>query len=650
MSTLVTIDFEVFSYLPIKVGPVKYASQADIVCLCYSFDFGPVHTWDPSTPWPEVLNASNNVFYAHNALFELCIWNECATRYGARKLSELEFIDVMALCQRYGLPGALDKCCDIFKTPVRKDRKGKALIKKICVPIEGRKPELDKDYTLEELLDLQDYCRSDVKATNALIKALPASSLSESLQYIWEMTQRINLRGLPVDIESADAIHKYLDVYMETMASAVPEVTNGYLRTVNQHAKLREYLANCGYPVENTQAETLERALRDDKLPEKAREIIRLRQLLGGSATKKYTTLLESAFNGRVHALLVAFGAATGRWAGRRFQLHNLPRASVDEPDMAIQQFKNFDVIKDPMGLGKALIRPMISTAHLKEDKVLMVADYHGIENCILPWVAQEENTLQSIRQGECQYSRMAETIYDTPYSFILEAHKQGKSEMRQTGKIAELGCGFGMGHNRLKDDAYQKWNVEFSLQMADKIVKAYRNKHKLIVRLWYKLKDIVVAAISYPGHKYKYNLVSACVVTDRNGKPWLALTLPSGRVLYYKDPYLEQTSRGVAPGHRGLNPTTKQWSRRRLIPGRIAENVVQGLAFDIMANGMKQIELHYPEASIIGTVHDECISEVPKELADLDRFIRLLCKKPDWAEGLPLTADGFITKRYKKG
>lgn len=55
--------------------------------------------------------------------------------------------------------------------------------------------------------------------------------------------------------------------------------------------------------------------------------------------------------------------------------------------------------------------------------------------------------------------------------------------------------------------------------------------------------------------------------------------------------------------------------------------------------------------ADIIGHVHDEVLVEVPEDEAEhcLEEMQRIMSTTPEWAPGLLLDTEGFITKRYKK-
>jgi DNA polymerase len=96
-----------------------------------------------------------------------------------------------------------------------------------------------------------------------------------------------------------------------------------------------------------------------------------------------------------------------------------------------------------------------------------------------------------------------------------------------------------------------------------------------------------------------------------------------------------------------GVNSMTRKWGRQYLYGGLLAENVTQATARDVLVNGMFNVEqAGYP---IVMHVHDEAIAEVPEHYGSVSEFEALLCQLPDWASGLPLKAEGWRGKRYKK-
>jgi DNA polymerase len=97
-----------------------------------------------------------------------------------------------------------------------------------------------------------------------------------------------------------------------------------------------------------------------------------------------------------------------------------------------------------------------------------------------------------------------------------------------------------------------------------------------------------------------------------------------------------------------GINQYSRKWQRLKTYGGKLFENVCQAVARDVMAWNMPAIEAAGFE--IVTTVHDEVVCEAP----DTDEFTgerlaALLCATPPWAAGMPLAAEGFEAKRYRK-
>jgi len=243
------------------------------------------------------------------------------------------------------------------------------------------------EYTTEELHDFYRYCMTDTASMLDVLNHLPQDRLSEEEQSIWELTQKINLRGIPIDLPLVKRIWAVTSYYKEKEVAKIPEMTNGKVRNVTQTAAVRQYCEELGVEMPNLQAATVEATL-EEVIPDEVREILEMRQELNRSSIAKYKKLLEMSFNGRIFDNLRYHRASTGRWGGQAFQIHNLPRDVVEDVEATIAKFYDTSILKeDPMQAAKAMIRSCI---YAPEGKTFAVLDYKSIENIGLAWVAGE--------------------------------------------------------------------------------------------------------------------------------------------------------------------------------------------------------------------------------------------------------------------
>ena len=226
-----------------------------------------------------------------------------------------------------------------------------------------------------------------------------------------------------------------------------------------------------------------------------------------------------------------------------------------------------------------------------------------------------------------------------------IEKIKKGNPEyeLRQRGKVAELALGYQGGPGALVQmGALDKGLSEEELP---DIVQRWRNSNRRIVDLWHTVQNCAINCIKTGQTQVMQKNIYFSL---ENGN--LVVTLPSKRQLFYIKPQLEVNQFGSeALSYLGQNQTTKKWERIPTYGGKLTENLVQAIARDCLANGLKNLVNHGYRA--LFHIHDEIISEIPKNDTrfNLENAIKLMCEVPDWAEGLPLNADGFVSKYYKK-
>lgn len=633
------IDFETRSSIDLpKAGAAKYfaSPDADLICMSYAinpppYGEGQVLLWTPTQPMP--FSVADNRIYAFNALFEYRAWNVVGKRrYLFEELPLSNMVDIMALGARYTYFQKLDSLAKVLGVKHRKDPRGERLIKKITQP--------PFEYTQEDLLAFYDYCRMDTLVEIECVNALPADHLSEEEQEIWEMTQRINLRGLPVDERLIQRVYAVVKYAKAKAIKELPDLTGDKVSNITQTARIVDWVNSCGVPMPNCQAETVSKLVDNEGLRASHPEVHRvlcLRQEYGLSSLAKYQKLIDQSYHGRIYDNLRYHAAATARWGGLGFQAHNLPRAAVDDIEGTINKFYDTSILKeDAMYAAKALIR---STITAPEGKMLAVADYKSIENRIIAWVAGETRIVELHRKGLDEYKDFAASLYQVKYDEV-------NKEQRFLGKVVTLGAGYNLSAPGLIKYA-EGYGLNLTVNQSEIAINTYRRDHQRIVKMWYALKDAAINAIHFPGETFSVHNNHFRVVSDRNNNKWLVLTLRSGRNIFYCDPEAHEDKFGLLPTHMGINSYSKKWQRLKLIPGRIIENIVQGLARDVLAYGKKSLEQNDLKPNL--SVHDEVVIEVDDTFTDIKGVEDIMCTNPPWCPDLPLGAEGVITKRYYK-
>lgn len=450
MNKILFLDFETYSECDIKMrGGMNYAlhPSTQIICLGYALHDEAVQLWTPAEPdLPECIIQhveSGGLVCAHNLTFDFRIWNYIGhDQLGWPLLSLDQCIDSMALCTTYQVPASLENAGAALKLDIQKDKDGKRLVKICCTPQKNGLQPTPWGPHSESFKRLYRYCKRDVATMREIVRTLPRPHLIPKEHEIWKLTYEMNTSGLPIDLETAKKIRAYVTKYVEKELQNLPKLCNGAFETVNQLAKMKDWAASKGYPLGSLDAEHLQYALDDPACPTAVKTVLEMRQELGMSSTAKYKKMVELECNGHLHDNLLFHGAGPGRWSGRGFQVHNLPRASLRNEDLtdeendaiveeAIQKFILGEDIGNPVFCAKALIRAMIKA---KKGEFIICSDYSGIENRVLHWLALDEPTLDDFRNKIDQYKVMAAARYYVDYSAVTKPQ-------RQMGKVIILGC-----------------------------------------------------------------------------------------------------------------------------------------------------------------------------------------------------------------
>lgn len=664
----IRIDFETRSHCDLKaVGAWHYSLHSTTEVLCYSTKINDGPVWGTFVTESladfdlEVIQDyqlshlhDDATFEAHNAGFELAIWeNIMHRRHGWPKPDPKRFFCSAAKAAAHGLPRDLENAAQAMHLDVQKDKKGHALMLKLSKPRPHWKKTSKGDVyfgSREEFERLLDYCKQDVETEYALSNQLRPLNPQERKLFLLDL--KVNRRGFHCDrklISKAIEINK---IEASRGHRLIADLTNGVIQTNGQTEKIRKYLyTQFGYALPNMQAETLEAALKTD-IPEGVEKILLCRQKHSKASVKKYEAMLNRAGDDdRIREILLYHGAHTGRWAGIKIQPQNYPRPKL--PCWEIENLlipaildKRLDLLELYRGsVSAALSDTLRSSLTAAPGHDLLGADYSSIEFRVLCWLAGENRALRLFRENKDVYIDMASTIYGIPSEKILEGYKKGEhsaTRQRKVGKETVLGCGYQMGAPRFESECEEK-GIDLPEGMASFIIETFRNKYGRIKALWYDVAKTALRALS----SLITTTVGRPIKMGRQGQ-FFCIQLPSKRLLTYADPEIRINQFGKrALSHMHVHPKTKKWVRNITYGGALVENIVQGIARDIMAHAMLQAEAQ--GYRIVATVHDEIVAEVPKSFGSIEEFERILCDIPPWAQGCPITAEGWRGKRYRK-
>lgn len=617
MSHTLLLDLETYSPVDLKAaGAYAYAEHPEHeVLMCgYSIDGGPARvavgeaeiwgTLGPPLSSPSVLKI------AHNAQFDRVNISPLAGCAPGEYLDPAQWGDTMALASENGLPASLDKLAKALGAE-EKDGAGTRLINLFSKPDRHGNRRTPEGHP-EQWAEFVDYCRQDVDTLVDVHRRLPDWP-HHSERTAWEVDQRINDRGIKADVRLAEWA-----LAEDNRNRAKAEFDLRMLLQIENSNSVQQVMAGLkgiGLELPNLRVATVTEALERDDLTDAQRQALELRAEIALTAARKYQAIIHGANDdGRLRGQFKFYGAHTGRWSGRGVQLQNLPRAELKHPEAVILD-SQLGLDADAPSL-KALIRQALVGP-------FVVADYAAIEARVLAWVAGERWALDAFAEGRDIYVETAERM-------------GGLS--RQQGKVAVLALGYQGGVGSLHAMGAKGTDEELN-----NLKVAWRRANRRIVRLWADLD----AAFSEGGRAGRLRV-------SVRGRDRL-VHLPSGRHLTYRNVRHETWRFRDADG----DLQTKQgWrfdgnlGRTDTYGGRLTENTTQAIARDILADllvGLERLGMH-----TVGHVHDEVLVDAPADAQRqeelLGTVVDMMGEAPAWADGLPLSGEGFITERYRKG
>jgi DNA polymerase len=504
---------------------------------------------------------------------------------------------------------------------------------------------------------LETYAITDVQLTHVVAeRLLPQLSRPDVELRLMAHTLRLhNERGLPVDVAAIAPLIADVRTDAEQWFRAAGITPEQAGKSKQFNALLEAALARSGnrkIPLKNGKNGPIPATAKNDAemqaLCEDDDEVVATlarARLARGSSNQLISRLeklarITTATGSVLPVHLLYHGAHTGRFAGGGgFNVQNLPKG----------------------GFGKRIRGLFRAPAGHR----LVVADLAQIEARVLATIAGEERLLHAFLTGSDIYSVEASAVFGCPVRKPkdgvdppeLAAQLDG---MRQTGKQEVLGLGYGMGAlkflNTLRKDP--KCALLFDAGQITPLtavttVRRFRHEFSAIPRLWTTLESNVMACVVQGGE--------GCCGHLRIGAAGdaVVITLPSGRVLRYPQArladrsgtvtYLDSDGQEAEFESSGDGLAYGPGEGITIYGGKIAENVVQAIARDILAEALLRAEAR--GACIIAHVHDELIAMAPEDRAEevLSILREELTRIPAWLPGVPLAVDAHVMERYAK-
>lgn len=651
-----SIDIETKSSVDIgKAGAYRYAQAKDFEILLFAYQMNeePVAIIDftAGEKLPEsicqALCDEQVIKHAYNAAFEWYCLNQ------AGYSTPLEQWRCTMMHGLYcGYPAGLEMIGNAIGLPQEKKKlmTGRALIKYFCTPCKPTKANGGRMWNLpqhapEKWELFKTYCMQDVVTERAILTRLDPFPVPEAEEILWQKDVLMNAYGVRADtqmIQGALAIDAESN---DRLTAEAAEITG--LSNPNSTTQLLPWLQeHIGKPIANLQKATVADLL-NEEISDDARRVLEIRQQLGKISVKKYATMQTAqCSDGRIRGLMQFYGAnRTGRWAGRLVQMQNLPRNYLSTLDGARELVKagNYEAIKMIYDNVPDTLSQLIRTTFIpSEGRKFVVADFSAIEARVIAWLAGETWANEVFATHGKIYEATASQMFHVPVEKIVKG--QPEYALRQKGKVATLALGYQGGTSALESMGALKMGL--SPDELPDIVQRWRQANPHIVQLWRDLGGAALHTVKTAQINHCHGLNLALEGDLIFGHTFFTIKLPSGRKLYYPEPFLSENRFGREALHYYGIGQNKKWGVESTYGGKLTENVVQAIARDCLAETLRRIDAE--GLQVVFHVHDEVIIDAPMNVT-VEQICDLMAEPISWAPGLVLRGAGFEGSYYVK-
>lgn len=602
---LIVLDFETyysqdFSLTKLTTEEYIRSAEFEVIGLAIKVNNNPTEwasgTHEQIKQWLHTFDYSDAMVLAHNTLFDGAIlgWH-----FGIKPRVWGDTLCMGRALHGVEVGGSLAAMAQRYQVGVKGDE---------VVRAKGKRRA---DFTDTELSLYGDYCINDVDITYKLFNIMAKDFPKQELRLI-DMTLRMFIEptlGLNLDVLE-DHLHDIKRIKEDLL-----ELSGATKENLMSNPKFAGLLLEFGVQPPRkisltTGKETWAFAKSDEGLKDLLEhEDVRIQALAAARVGSK-STLEETrtqrfigiANRGLLPVPIRYYAAHTGRFGGDdKINMQNLASRGPNAKK-----------------LKRAICAP--------KDCVLIEADSSQIEARVLAWLAQDDMLVQAFALGKDVYKQMASSIYGVPEDQVTK-------EQRFIGKTTILGCGYGMGAVKFREQLRALSGVEMDDAEARRIIGVYRSTNTDIVDLWREAQHAL-----------------ACMAQRRTtimGKPGVleimdfpAIKLPSGLLMRYDGLVAVESDKGLQFSYqvrRGMN---------KIYGGKVVENVCQAIARCIIAEQMLRVAKRY---KVVMTVHDSIVCIAPEsEVLTAQQYVEECMRwTPLWAAGLPVNCESGFAKTY---
>lgn len=706
---ILNLDLETYSTVDIKNGSHKYAEEAIILLLGYSFNFEPVEVID-LTVWQAQGKTPEEIWWLlpkrlREALLDQLVLKQSANVNFERTLLNKYFNIYIPPEQcrctlvhagMAGFPMKLETCAKALGLEQLKQSIGKSLIRIFCIPDKDGNRVLPTHFP-EKWLQFIEYCRQDIVVEQGIAKAIAWYKITPLEHEIWCMVERKNERGVKVDLELINSAIYLNTIYREKLLKEAVELTG--LSNPNSRNQLKKWLEE---ELEQENIKSLDKNAVSKMLREvdneKALRVLQIRKQISKSSITKYAAMKRNAGrDGRIRGMFQYWGAQkSSRESGRLSQPQNYPRledwfSDLMEGTREIVRNRDIECLDMIYDNVPHILSQLLRTAFIAgEGKELAVLDYKSVEVVILAYLADETWQLEFFKKGGDLYIETAMKMYKI-------TREQVTKDIRQKSKISSLLCQYGGTKRAMikNNDTIEDPKKRVPNKEMKGIVKAWRETNPNIVAFWWEIGRAAIETVKTGlPHDVKKGISFYMI-----GKH-LQMKMPSGKSISYANAFIKNnwmaTIKQRAEGEfdekgdpvyeivrtnigeaktgtlaefqelmkakrwvqvEGVEPRQmpslcywgmdKVWGVIETYGPKLAQNATESWGRDLLMYSCLNFEKAGIPVNL--TVHDEICGEIKKGSWDYEDLKELMVQKPSWAGKMPLYCDGFIGSFYKK-